>query len=176
MSLLLFAVAFATLLLIQNVFQISFPFAKVSIGVMLVIIGIQIILASFDLSFNTRDSDTRVILGSQQLLYPNIKNSSTYYTFFGKSYLDLSHVDISRGNKQINIVNIFGYSIIAIDLESPLVLKNNFLGSALIDHEGQRHLGGEYSFKSRKVGARPTNLTLNIQSLAGLIKIINTEK
>jgi hypothetical protein len=164
MNIAVYLIIAGVVVFVLNYLHISVSYMKFIFGLLLLLGGAQMILSSLSLPSLASNSEHHALFLNAKFHYPNSAGSKIFYTYFAKSYLDLSQIDISRGDIDLTINNTLGETQILINPEIPLEIRvASGLLSVIHGPNGDRLLSHTTKkYAPATVESRPSKLIVNL--------------
>jgi hypothetical protein len=169
-------VAIGILIILRQYLGIQFPLVKVILGLFLVFMGVKILFTSFvrpTPGTPTRLGPSQNIAAFNKSRFEYIANGKpqSFHTFFTNSDIDLSRMDLSRGDVEININVFFGEMVIVVGTTIPIQLeaKANF-GEIVLPNK-KKITKGSYTFQSEIFKVSGSKINMNVTSTFGDVRI-----
>lgn len=163
--------------LLGAIFGINIPIMKILFGLFLLYMGIKVIFGSFSWNFQVdkRSSDHEAVFSKSQFQYPNTKNAKEYVTVFGKSDLDLSEVTEQSGMQTLELVTVFGESVVYVKKGQALRVETNTVaGKTELPGKNISALG-KFEYQTPNLNPEDPALRLNVTVVFGSIRIVEKE-
>jgi predicted membrane protein len=169
-------VAIGVLVILRHYFGIQFPLIKVIFGILLVYFGVKILFTSFTKA--TPGTPTRLgpsqnigLFSSSRFQYISNGKPQSFHTFFGDSDIDLSKMDLSRGDVDIELNVVFGEMLVVLGAQVPMQLESKALFGEIQLPNKKKITEGRHTFQSAILKASGAKINMRANAIFGEIKM-----
>lgn len=129
-------ILFGFSIILNAIFQIHIPVFKIVFSLFLIYLGAKILFGAFGI----KSSEHTAIFSKSD--FAPTSRTNQYNVVFGEGEIDLTGIDIEKGNVEINVNTVFGECRLKIPKNTPTIIKaNTILGAARLPGKNLTALG-----------------------------------
>ncbi len=157
----LFFLLLGASILLNVMFKIHFPFARIALALFLIYAGVSLILGVHARGW--RDEGTNY-LGAAEFRPRDLTNRE-FNVIMGKGVLDLSELRAPGATLKLNVV--FGEAIVRYNPSVPLQVQSSGAFSDMRLPDGSRTTFGELRYRSKNASDAEPGITLEVSTVFG---------
>ncbi len=163
-----FFIVLGAILLFNYAFGFNVPVFRVLGALAVIYLGVSILFGSFGVKISKLSTDNEAVFSTSQfklnLTDDADKDQRKYNTVFGESELDLTGVDLSKGDVSVKMNTVFGETRLIVNKNTPLrVRTNSVFGNAALPGKDVSAMGKfNYVSEGLTEGAPSLNVDANV--------------
>lgn len=155
-------------IIVKYVFNIHFPIFKTLIAFFFIYLGLKMLFGNFCCSGSMRGN--HAVFSETKFSYSDKQDE--YSVVFGKSYLDLSNIEIKE-NRKIEVSSVFGDCTVKINKTSNVEILANTAFGNFSTPENDRNAFGKFNYQAKNFNSSMPHLTVKANVVFGNMKIIS---
>jgi len=169
-----FFVVLGILMLLNYVFGLHLPVFRILFAVFIIYLGIKMLFGSFGFEARKITTDYQAVFSKSKFVYPSQdskESSNDYQTVFGNSELDLTTIDLTKGNEKIEIDNVFGQTKLYLKKETPFKIESSVVFGQISLPDKQMSSVGDWSYQSENFSKDKNHLLILADVVFGQLVI-----
>jgi len=173
-----FFVVLGILMLLNYVFGLHLPVFRILFAVFIIYLGIKMLFGSFGFETRKITTDYQAVFSKSKFSFPSQDNnrngkesSNDYQTVFGNSELDLTTIDLTKGNEKIEIDNVFGQTKLYLKKETPFKIESSVVFGQISLPDKQMSSIGDWSYQSESFSKDKNHLLIQADVVFGQLVI-----
>ena len=165
----LFLILLGVSMVLNTLFKIDFPLMRMFFACLIVYWGVKVLIGPSKLEINT-DTPNAALFSSKTFRHQD--GAQEYSVVFSKGRVDLTKVDLSKGDVEVEVNTVFGDTQIEIGKDTPFVIeaKSVFAESRMPDEN--LNILGSVRYRTEDAKNAPHLLKIKVHTVFGSFKVL----